>query len=118
MRAPSENWDIVFKTVQKIHSPGLDARKDRVMELKAEANRIHDKLIAESEGKEPEAASKITSTLPPTLGENFFGNTYGGGDPADNTIAISEAGLMIAGNNTRFHTFNSTGTQTSAKSFN
>ena len=39
MRAPSEDWDPFFKTVQKIHTPGIDARKDRVMELKAEATK-------------------------------------------------------------------------------
>ncbi|MFN8393798.1 MAG: T9SS type A sorting domain-containing protein [Bacteroidia bacterium] len=59
----------------------------------------------------------MTATWPPTLGTNFFGNTYGGGDPADNALAISAGGKIICGSNTRFHTYDETGTQTSAKNF-
>lgn len=115
MSAPSENWDVVFKTVEKIHVPGIDARKDRVRELKAEANRLHDNLVAE--GDLDPHSQKTAALWPPTLGTHFFGNTYGGGDPADNALAVSAGGLMISGNNTRFHTYNETGTETSAKSF-
>lgn len=117
MRAPSENWDVVFKMVQKMPIPGIDARKDRVRELKAEANRLHDKLIAEEEANGVQSTAKTTNAWPPTLGTNFFGNSYGGGDPADNALAISAGGLMISGNNTRFHTYDANGTQTSSKNF-
>jgi hypothetical protein len=115
MRAPSELWDPVLKTVEKIPVPGMDARKDHVRELKAEANRIHDKLV---EGDvQPQPNAKVTATWPPTLGTNFFGNSFGGGDPADNALAVSAGGLMISGNNTRFHTYDENGTQTSSKNF-
>jgi hypothetical protein len=115
MQQQSEDWDPFFKTVQKIHAPGIDARKDQVMALKAEANRVHDALIAA--GVPASTAEKTTTSTAPTLGTNFFGNSYGGGDPADNALAVSEAGLMISGSNTRFHTYDASGTQTSSKSF-
>ncbi len=115
MQDKSENWDPFFKTIQKIHVPGIDARKDRVRELKAEADRIHDALIAAMPANAP--TEKTSTATGPTLGANFFGNSYGGADPADNALAVSAGGLMISGNNTRLHTFNATGTQTSAKSF-
>ncbi len=116
MSEESEDWDPFFKTVQKIHLPGIDARKDEVKRLKAEANLVHDALIAGLKPQSEEAAKVSTSTSP-TLGVNFFGNSYGGADPADNALAVSEGGLMISGNNTRFHCYDATGTQTSSKSF-
>lgn len=115
MRAPAELWDPVLKTVEKFPMPGIDARKDQVRALKAEANRIHDQMIAE--GNPAPSSSKTTALWPPTLGTNFFGNSYGGGDPADNALAVSAGGLMISGNNTRFHTYDENGTQTSSKNF-
>ncbi len=115
MREETEDWDPFFKTVQKIHVPGLDANKDRVKALKDEANLVHDALIAA--GLQGDNASKITTGTAPTLGANFFGNSYGGGDPADNALAVSAGGLMISGNNSRFHTYDAAGLQTSSKSF-
>lgn len=114
MRAPAEEWDPFLKTVQKMPTPGIDARKDRVAALKEEANKVHEALIAK--GLPAPSADKIAATNPPTLGTNFFGNTYVGIDPADNALAVSEGGLIISGTNTRFHTYNETGTQTSSKS--
>jgi Secretion system C-terminal sorting domain len=115
MREETENWDPFMKTVQKIHIPGIDARKDRVAELKEEANMVHEALIAA--GVPSSSAQKTSVFTAPTLGTNFFGNAYGGGDPADNAIAVSEAGLMISGSNTRFSTYDASGTQTSSKNF-
>lgn len=115
MRQASEMWDPVFKTVEKIHTPGIDARKDQVRALKEEANRIHEKLV--NEGNASEDAAKVTALWPPTLGTTFFGNSYGGGDPADNALAVSAAGNMISGSNTRFHSYTETGTQLNANSF-
>jgi hypothetical protein len=115
MRVAAELWDPVFKTVEKIHTPGIDARKDQVRALKAEANRIHEKIV--NENQQHSENSKVTALWPPTLGTNFFGNSYGGGDPADNALAVSADGRMISGNNTRFHAYTETGTQTSASSF-
>lgn len=115
MRAPSEEWDPFLKTIEKIPTPGVDARKDHVRELKAEANRIHDALV--NSGSPAPSAAKVTALWPPTLGTNFFGNTYGGGDPADNALAVSADGNMISGNNTRFHTYDQAGMQTSSKNF-
>lgn len=113
MSAPSEEWDPFLKTVQKIHVPGIDARKDEVRRLKDEANKVH-AAIVEQGSPSPE---KVTALWPPTVGTNFFGNAYGGGDPADNALAVSAGGLMISGNNTRFHTYDENGTQSSAKNF-
>jgi hypothetical protein len=115
MQEAAEMWDPVFKTVEKIHVPGIDARKDQVRLLKAEANRIHEKLVNEAQGSD--AVEKTAALWPPTLGTNFFGNSYGGGDPADNALAVSAAGNMISGNNTRLHTYTETGTQTGANTF-
>jgi hypothetical protein len=115
MREESEDWNPFFKTVEKLPAPGIDARKDRVAALKDEANRVHAALIAS--GVPATSSSKISANTPPTLGSNFFGNSYGGGDPADNALAVSAGGLMISGNNSRFHTYDETGTQTSSKSF-
>ncbi len=111
-----DDWDPYFKTVVKIHEPGIDARKDQVRKEKEAANILKAKLEASGE-LWGQSSSKTSGIWAPTLGTNFFGNSYGGGDPADNALAVSAGGKMISGNNTRFHTYDSTGAQLSSQSF-
>lgn len=116
MKEKSEDWDPFLKTVVKIHEPGIDWRKDQVREEKAKANA--EKAELEAKGMLwNQSSNKSTALWAPTLGTNFFGNSYGGGDPADNALAVSAGGKMISGNNTRFHTYDSTGAQLSSMTF-
>lgn len=117
MSAQSEDdWDPYFKTVVKIHEPGIDSRKDQVRAEKAVANALKAKLEASGE-LWGENQNKTSASWAPTLGTNFFGNSFGGGDPADNALAVSAGGMMISGNNSRFHSYDSTGTQMSSQAF-
>ena len=44
MSDAEDDWDPYFKTVIKIHEPGIDWRKDQVRAEKAMANGLKDKL--------------------------------------------------------------------------
>lgn len=107
-----DDWDPYMKTVKKrAYKVGMDERKVKLKELKAEAERKRDE--AEAKGN-IWANHKTSGGNPPTVGTAFFGNLYGGGDPADNAIAISEGGKIMSGNNTRFHMYDDNGAQTSS----
>jgi len=108
-----DDWNPVLKTVRTIHQPGLDARKDEILRLKQAANSARDSYLS-SLGLE--SSEKISGTTPPTLGVNFFGNTYDFSDPADNSIGVSANGDVLSAHNTRVHIYNSSGTQQSASS--
>lgn len=112
----ADDWDPFLKTVVKVHEPGIDARKDKVRAEKQAANALKAQLMAEGKlfGN---ANQKTTATLPPTLGTNFFGNSYGGGDPADNAMGISAEGKIFSGCNSRVHSYDSTGSQLSSQTF-
>lgn len=108
-----DDWNPVLKTVRTIHQPGLDSRKDEFLRLKQAANQERDAYLATL----PQAsAEKVTGSTPPTLGVNFFGNTYDFSDPADNSIGVSANGDVVSAHNTRVHIYNSSGTQLQATS--
>lgn len=109
-----EEWNPVMKTVRTIHVPGADMRKDEYKRLRAEANAARDAAMAQwsKEG----SSAKTSSSTPPSLGANFFGNTYDFSDPADNSIGVSEAGIVVSAHNTRIHMYDATGTQLAASS--
>jgi Secretion system C-terminal sorting domain len=109
-----DDWNPVLKTIRTVQTPGVNARKDELIRLKAEANAERDRYLATLPGAAE--AEKVSATTPPTLGVNYFGNTYDFSDPADNSIGISNDGNLVSAHNTRIHMYNSQGTQQSATS--
>ena len=62
---------------------------------------------------EPNAAAKTTAVAPPVLGTNFAGLNNGGTNtPLDNTIAISNAGIIVAFVNHKIGYYTTAGTST------
>lgn len=108
-----DDWNPVLKTVRTIHTPGINARKDEFLRLKAEANAERDRYLATLPGHD---AEKTTASTPPTQGVNYTGNTYDFSDPADNSIGISSGGFLVSAHNTRIHMYDAQGAQQSASS--
>ena len=74
------------------------------------------KAKTELRGTETEVVSS-TAPLAPSLGTNFTGNLHNGFYPPDNSMAISNGGIIISVTNSTIYYFNSSGTQTYANSF-
>ena len=60
-----DDWNPVLKTIRTVHTPGVNARKDELIRLKAEANAERDRYLATLPGAAE--AEKVSATTPPTL---------------------------------------------------
>jgi hypothetical protein len=61
------------------------------------------------------SSSRASSSPVPLLGRNFQGNTTANGTPNDNSMAISNAGVVVSVVNTNVRIYDSTGKQLLAK---
>ncbi|MCB9232686.1 MAG: T9SS type A sorting domain-containing protein [Bacteroidia bacterium] len=104
-----EDFGAILKNIKVIHQPGVDIRKDEYIRRKAEANAA--KQAAMLDGSYGLEADKTNITEPPTVGHNFFGNSFNGGIPNDNNITVSNDGFVVSATNTRIHMYSETGTQ-------
>ncbi|MEM0998912.1 MAG: hypothetical protein AAGN35_17775 [Bacteroidota bacterium] len=99
----TEDWNPFLKTVQKVHRPGMSARKDDYLRRKAIANAERDAVQGRG------ASAKTSATGPaPAQGVNFVGNNHNA-DPADNALSIGADGRMISTTNTLVNVYDSTG---------
>lgn len=93
----TEDWNI--------HLQHLEAPKPGISGLRAE---LHAKKlqIMEMYPAQSGASGRAATTEPPTLGNNFQGNTFQG-VPNDNDMAISKDCVIVSVTNSRIHIYNS-----------
>lgn len=102
-----EDWSPVLKNTKKIHTPGVDQQKDHYLEMKRKANEAR----SQNAGQAPQKTSGTQTINPPEVGYNFFGNTFDGGIPNDNSLAVSKGGKVVSATNSRIHMYDETGGQ-------
>ncbi|MFC1733708.1 hypothetical protein ACFL6I_25700 [candidate division KSB1 bacterium] len=88
----SEDWFPFLKTIEVIHTPGVNVEKDKFLAYKEIANNA----MRESEKNiinNPKQGSLVQS---PIVGYNFSGNGYTGYIPNDNNIAVGNDGKTIS----------------------
>lgn len=95
-------WQPVLTPVPVIHPSRQDAL---IRKLKAERM----KLKLESEKKRSGATEDATQIVTPTIGSNFAGNENNGMSPLDNSIAISNGGIIVSVANTTIEVDNTQG---------
>lgn len=86
-------WRPIISPVPIIHKSDLDPL---VQQLKAE-RMVHKLQLEKSKSTQNENS---TLALTPEIGRNFAGNTSNGTSPLDNSIAISNGGIIISVANT------------------
>ncbi|HNW72538.1 MAG TPA: T9SS type A sorting domain-containing protein [Bacteroidales bacterium] len=95
-------WRPLLAPVRVIHRSTQDARirqlKEQRMEIKMESEK--------HKGNEVENA---TQSVVPTIGSNFAGNGNSGFSPLDNSIAISNGGIIVSVANTTIEVDNTQG---------
>ena len=99
-----DDWMANMKNTRKVHTPGVDVNKDRYLELKEEANQMREKL-----GEIAAQRAQKTSGAVPTVGTQFFGNSFDGSIPNDNGIAISNGGKIVSVTNSRIYIYDEMG---------
>lgn len=104
-----EDWNYTFRNTKKIHVPGVDVQKDQFKALKAKANKEYQEAIQAGQVGQSAAKTNKTTLAGPEVGEQFFGNGYDGGIPNDNSIAISEGGIVVSVTNSRIHVYDEDG---------
>lgn len=97
------NWQpfLIRKTIEIEHESPDQEEIERIKAAKL-------KIKMEYERTHPAPAEKTTSTTP-VLGTNFAGNTYDFSSPLDNTMAISNGGIIVSVINSKIEYYNSTG---------
>lgn len=98
------NWlpALITKPVAKIHESESDEELTRVKAEKTLQKYAHQPKLKNNEVNTQAAA--------PTLGRNFAGNPNNGSSPLDNSIAVSNAGLIISVSNTTVSMYDVNGT--------
>lgn len=78
---------------------------EKIKQLKAE------KLLARQENETKDLGGEVyTKTVNPVMGANWLGNLNNGSSPMDNSIAISNGGIIVSVSNTTVEVDNSNGT--------
>lgn len=88
----TENW---LRTVSSRAIKHSSPNKSELDRIKEEKTRL--KFENTSREQNPEVASPLAVT--PVLGTNFLGNELFGGTPADNSMAISNGGIIVSADN-------------------
>ena len=99
------NWQPFVTEFMSDNSSEDDAVLEKIKEEK-------NKLKWSSAGKvvSPNQGNQIQSALVPTMGTNFIGISNGGGNtPLDNTLAISNGGIIVVAVNTKIEYRDTTG---------
>jgi hypothetical protein len=104
----SFDWNPVL---QNVEAPKPDGNRNRLQQIKDSLSKVYPK---KSQIKTPESPSqkdpkkgiqlKVTGAVTaPFLGRNFQGNTFSGGTPNDNDIAISNGNQLISVQNSTIY---------------
>jgi len=104
------NWAMTFKHLEKSHELPED-----VMKIKREKTllKLQD-INKDFSDKEKVSGNK---TITPVVATNFAGNKYAGFLPPDNTMAISNGGLIVTAVNSNIEYYNTSGTLLYSSSF-
>lgn len=96
-----QNWQVSMSPVAKGSGPIMPHKDviDRIKQAK-----LAEKLLLEG----PHTALRTTA-ISPTRGVNFTGNLNDGSPTQDNSIAISNGGLIVSVSNARINMYNSAG---------
>ena len=100
----SQTWDFSLTNIRGIDHPG-DSDKATIRAIKAE-------MLEEKQGAPAAEAGQTGGALlaaPPVPLRNFQGNTFNGWYPPDNTLAVSDNGIVLSVVNSNVSVYNENG---------
>lgn len=106
------DFNPLMKNTEKAHQNPLTGDEQEYKEMKARVNSAK----KANQIDRPSDKSQGTQAVTPTLGTNFFANTYDG-LPNDNTIAVGADDKLISATNSLLNVYDTSGTQLSTGGF-